>query len=331
MIHLFTGENPSSIGIFPYAPLFVEEKTFKAGSIGFEFNSSADIFMLPLISGFLGSDIIAAALATEMDSAAPGTMLADIGTNGEVMLIGKNGIFATSCATGPAFEGATIRHGMHAVSGAIDAVKIDKVSGGVTCSVIQKYPDTIGLPSGICGSGVVSAVAELYRVGLVSGDGRINVNSGSPLIRYDETGVLEFELVSSEKSETRKAITVTQKDIRAVQLAKGALLAGMKILCAEAGLTVPKKLLVAGAFGEFINKKDALTIGMLPGLPEENITVIGNGAGAGAVLALFNPALRGKARELARTVKVLDLASMPEFQNVFLNSLQFPELEVVVK
>ena len=148
MIHLFAGENPSSIGVFPYDPLFVEDKTFKAGSVGFEFNPSADIFTLPLISGFLGSDIIAAALATELDSAAIGTMLVDIGTNGEVMLMGKNGLFATSCATGPAFEGATIRHGMHAVSGAIDAVKIDRINGGVTCSVIRKETDTVCLPSG---------------------------------------------------------------------------------------------------------------------------------------------------------------------------------------
>ena len=326
MIHLFAGQNPSSLGVFPYTPIFVEDKTFKARSVGFEFNPSADIFTLPLISGFLGSDIIAAVLATELDRAAVGTMLVDIGTNGEVMLMGKNGLIATSCATGPAFEGATIRHGMHAVSGAIDAVKIEKKNGGVTCMVIQKDQDAISLPSGICGSGVVSAVAELYRVGLVSKDGRLNHKSGSPFIRYNETGLLEFELVSAEKSQNRKAIILNQKDIRAVQLAKAALFSGMKMLCGAAGLTVPKQLLVAGAFGTFIDKKDALTIGLFPALPEENIVEVGNAAGAGAVLALFNPALRDKARELARTIKVLDLASQPEFQKIFLSSLPFPEM-----
>mgnify|MGYP002066931475 CR=1 FL=1 len=325
MIHLFTGENPSSIGVFPYNPLFVEGKTFKAKSVGFEFNLSAEIFTLPLISGFLGSDIVAAALATELDRAAAGTMLVDISTNGAVMLMSKNGLFATSCATGPAFEGATIRHGMHAVSGAIDAVKIDRINGVVTCSVIQKDQNTNCLPSGICGSGVVSAVAELYRVGLVSRDGRINRNTGSQLIRYDESGVVEFDLVSADKSETLQTITLTQKDIRAVQLAKGALFSGMKMLCDAAGLTVPKRLLVAGAFGTFIAKKDALTTGMFPDLPEENIIGVGNGAGAGAVLVLFNPALRDKTKELARTAKVLDLASRPEFQKIFLSSLPFPE------
>jgi uncharacterized 2Fe-2S/4Fe-4S cluster protein (DUF4445 family) len=325
MIHLFAGVNPSSIGVFPYAPLFVEDKTFPAESVGFTFNPSAVILTLPLISGFLGSDIVAAALATKLDRAAAGTMLVDIGTNGEVMLQSKNGLYATSCATGPALEGATIRHGMQAVSGAIDAVKIDRQSGSVTCSVINNDSDSLSLPSGICGSGVVSAVAGLYRAGLLSREGRLKSNSGSPLIRYDKTGLMEFELVSADKSQSRQAITLTQKDIRAVQLAKGALFAGMKMLCAKAGLTAPKRLLVAGAFGNFIDKKAALTIGIFPDLPEENITMMGNGAGAGAVLALFNPELRDRARELARTVTVLDLASRPEFQEVFISSLSFPE------
>jgi uncharacterized 2Fe-2S/4Fe-4S cluster protein (DUF4445 family) len=325
MIHLFAGANPSSIGVFPYAPLFVEDKIFKAGSVGFKFNPSAEIFTLPLISGFLGSDIVAAALATELDKAAAGTLLIDIGTNGEVMFKGDNGLFATSCATGPAFEGATIRHGMLAMSGAIDAVKIDRKNGAVTFSVICKNADAVCMPAGICGSGIVSAVAELYRAGLVLSNGRLQSNSGLPLIREGETGMLEFELVSAEISETQKAITLTQKDIRAVQLAKGALFAGIKMLCASAGLTEPKRILVAGAFGANINKKDALTIGMFPNLPQGNITAVGNAAGAGAILALLNPTLRDKARELARSVTVIDLASLPGFQKTFLDSLSFPE------
>lgn len=326
MIHLFAGVNPSSIGFSPHVPFFIEDKTFQAGSVGFGFNPSADIFTLPLISGFLGSDILAAALATDLDKAEEGTVLMDIGTNGEVMLRSQNGLSAASCATGPAFEGAAIRHGMHAVSGAIDAVKIDRLSGRVACSVIHHNPEAVCRPSGICGSGIVSAVAELYRAGLVSGDGRLNRHSGSPLIRYDKTGLLEFELVPAGQSQTGQPITLTQKDIRAIQLAKGAMLAGMRMLCAEAGLPGPKRLFVAGAFGSFIDKKAALTIGMFPDLEEERITLVGNGAGAGAVLVLFNPALRDKARQAARTVKVLDLASRPEFQKVFLSSLSFPQL-----
>jgi uncharacterized 2Fe-2S/4Fe-4S cluster protein (DUF4445 family) len=327
MIHLFTGDNPSSIGVFPYTPLFVEDKKFRAESVGFEFNPSADILTLPLISGFLGSDILAAALATDLANASPGTMLIDIGTNGEVMLMGKNGLFAASCATGPAFEGAAVRHGMHAVSGAIDSVEIDMKSGGVACSVIQKDQNGNRLPSGICGSGVISAVAELYRAGLVSKDGRFNRNPGSSLIRYDKNGLPEFELVSADKSESRQAITLTQKDIRAVQLAKAALFSGIMMVCRSAGLKKPERILVSGAFGTFIDVNDAKTIGMLPDLSPENIAGIGNGAGAGAVLALFNPEFIDKANALARAVTVLELATLPEFQQVFLSSLSFPELD----
>lgn len=326
MIHIFAGVDPRSIGVYPYRPVFVEDRTFKAGSVGLAFNPSADIFTLPLISGFLGSDIVAAALAADLDKSAYGTLLTDIGTNGEVILKGREGLLAASCATGPAFEAATIRHGMQAVSGAIAAVKIDRVGGRVICSVIHPASEADCLPSGICGSGVVSAVAELYRTGLVSGDGRLESPADSPLIRRDKTGMLEFELAPASQSQTGRAITLTQTDIRAVQLAKGALFTGMKMLLAEAGIASPKRLLVAGAFGNFIDKKAALTIGMFPDLPEDCIIMIGNAAGAGAALVLFQPDLRDRARNLARSAKVLDLAARPDFQDAFLRSLSFPAL-----
>ncbi|MCJ7626643.1 MAG: ASKHA domain-containing protein, partial [Anaerolineaceae bacterium] len=325
MIHLFVGENPSSLGAFPYEPRFIEEKTFKAETVGFSFNPYAEIFTLPLISGYLGSDIVAAALATELGKSNPGTMLVDIGTNGEVMLMGKNQLLAASCATGPAFEGAAIKHGMHAVSGAIDAVKFDKETGSVICSVIQKDPHTTVQPSGMCGSGVISAVAELYRNGFLSGSGQLNSNSGSPYIRYDENGILEFELVPAQLSQTGRAITLTQKDIRAIQLAKGALITGMKLLCDKTDFKVPKRLLVAGAFGTFIDVEDAKAIGMFPDLPKNNVTGVGNAAGAGAVLSLFDPSLRAKARELAHSTIVVALATMPNFEKTFISALAFPE------
>lgn len=325
MIHLFVNENPSSLGTFPYEPRFIEEKTFKAETVGFSFNPCAEIVTLPLISGYLGSDIVAAALATELGESAPGTMLVDIGTNGEVMLMGKNQILAASCATGPAFEGAAIKHGMHAVSGAIDAVKFDKETGSVTCSVIQKDPHTTVQASGICGSGVVSAIAELYRNGFLSGSGQLNPNSGSPGIRYDKNGILEFELVPAQLSQTERAITLTQKDIRAIQLAKGALITGMKLLCDKTDFNVPKRLLLAGAFGTFIDIEDAKIIGMFPDLPKSDVTGVGNAAGAGAVLSLFDPSLRTKARGLAQSTIVVDLACVPKFEKTFLNALPFPE------
>ncbi len=323
MIHLFVGEDPTSIGLFPYEPKFVEEKQFRAAKVGFRFNPDTQIHTLPLITGFIGADIVGAALAAELSYTRPGTMLVDVGTNGEIMFLGKDGLVATSCATGPAFEGAAIRHGMHAVSGAIDAVKIDSPANKVSCSVIQKDPGKPQKIAGLCGTGVVSAVAELLRTGLILPDGAFNRESNSPHLQTGANDAPEFVLASADQTEDHRAITFTQKDVRAIQLAKGALRTGIDLLCQEAGIERPQKILLAGAFGSYIRKKDALTIGMFPELSEQDITVVGNAAGAGAILSLFDHRYFSKARQLTETTRVLDLASHPNFQETFINSLSF--------
>jgi len=325
MIHIFVGESPETMGVYPYDPLFVDDRCCKGRAIGFSLVPHAEVYTLPLIAGFLGSDILAAALATGLYDAPVGTMLVDVGTNGEVMLAGRDGMLATSCATGPAFEGATIRHGMQAISGAIDSVRIHRENGDVICSTLQKDPGDPQKPSGICGTGVVSAVAELFRTGHVSSDGRLDRESHSAAMRYDEAGLPEFILVPAQGSQTQHAITLTQRDVRAIQLAKGALLTGMELLCSHAGFVQPVDLLVAGAFGAYINREDARTIGMFPPLAGESVRTVGNAAGAGAVLVLLDERLRDEARELARSTAVVDLASRPEFQDTFLSTLNFPE------
>lgn len=324
MIHIFVGEDPSSIGVFPYEPGFVKEKTLHAASIGFHFNPDSQIRTLPLITGFIGADIVSAALASKLSQTEKGSMLVDVGTNGEIMYVGRDGLVATSCATGPAFEGAAISHGMHAVSGAIDAVKIDKTSGYADCSVIQQNPDKPKKAAGICGTGVISTAAELLRTGIILKDGAFNRKNDSSYLRRDENDSPEFILVSAQDSQDGRMVTFTQKDVRAVQLAKGALRTGIDLLCRQDGMKRPSKLLVAGAFGSFINKRDALTIGMFPGIPEEDIEVVGNAAGAGAILALFDDEFSIRANELSRYTRVLDLSAHPDFQDTFVESLDFP-------
>jgi uncharacterized 2Fe-2S/4Fe-4S cluster protein (DUF4445 family) len=326
MIHIFAGEDPSSIGVFPYEPGFVREKKLSAASLGFRFNPDSQIRTLPLITGFIGADIVSAALAAKLSRADTGTMLVDVGTNGEIMYAGPEGLVATSCATGPAFEGAAIRHGMHAVSGAIDAVKIDRITGKAVCSVIQQNPDQPKKITGICGTGVISAAAELLRAGIILKDGAFNRKDEPPYLRRDHNDSPEFVLASGEETQDGRAVTFTQKDVRAVQLAKGALRTGIDLLCREAGRQRPSKLLVAGAFGSFINKKDALTIGIFPEMPEEDIEVVGNAAGAGAILALFDEEFSIQANELTRDTRVLELSAHPDFQDTFVDSLGFPEL-----
>jgi len=324
MIHLFANEDPSSIGVYPYEPKFKDERTFAATSLGFSFNADAVVTTLPLISGFLGSDIVAASLAADHRNWPNGTMLIDVGTNGEVILLQEGQFTATSCATGPAFEGASIHHGMHAISGAIDAVKIDPQTGRPRCSLIQKDPAKIKKPSGICGSGVVSAIAELYRCGILLKDGRILPDNFPDMFVHHEDQPPAYVLVPAEQAQANRAVTLTQADVRAIQLAKGALYTGISLLCMEMGIEKPTRILIAGAFGSYINIEDALTIGLFPEMDPADVKVVGNAAGAGAILALFDDAYRQKALVLSREATVVDLGGHPQFQDVFMNSLAFP-------
>ena len=325
MIHLFAGEDPTSIGIYPYEPRFKEERSFWAFELGFNFSDRTQIITLPLVSGFLGSDVIAAVLAADHERWKDGTMLIDIGTNGEVVLLNQGRFSATSCATGPAFEGASIRHGMHAVSGAIDAVRIDTRTGKASCSVIQKDPANPRQPSGICGSGVVSAIAELYKTGMISADGRLLSDLFPGVFLCDGDEPPQYILAGAEHTQTKRAITITQADVRAIQLAKGALYTGIHLLCRETGILKPSSMLIAGAFGSYIGKQDALTIGLFPEMHVADLKIAGNAAGAGAILTLFDEACRQKALELAQSIRVIDLARHPDFQEVFMTSLSFPE------
>jgi uncharacterized 2Fe-2S/4Fe-4S cluster protein (DUF4445 family) len=324
MIHIFVGQNPASIGVYPYEPQFVEEKQFAAESIGFSFNPGTEVHTLPLITGFIGADTVGATVAAELEENPVGTMLVDVGTNGEIMFLGKTGLVATSCATGPAFEGATIQHGVQAVPGAINTVKIDQEKRKVSYSLIQKEPGNTKKPLGICGTGVISAVAELLRAGIISKDGAFNHETKYPNLQLDENDIAQFILVPPEKTADGRAIVLTQKDVRAIQLAKGAIRTGIELLCIETHIDLPGKILLAGAFGSYINPEDALTIGMLPDLPPENIEGVGNAAGAGAILTLFDDRYAKKAKELSRSTRVLDLSTHPDFQDIFINALAFP-------
>lgn len=324
MIHIFVGQNPASIGIYPYAPRFVEEKRLSAESIGLDFNPNARIRTLPLITGFIGADTVGATMAAKLEDHPVGTMLVDVGTNGEIMFLGKDGLLAASCATGPAFEGATIQHGMQAVPGAIAAIKINKKRRTLSYSVIQKEAEKRRRPAGICGTGVISAVAALLRAAIISKDGAFNSAAKYPGLQRTENGALQFILVSPENTADGRAIALTQKDVRAVQLAKGALRTGIDLLCKETHTDMPPKILLAGAFGNYINPRDALTIGMFPGLAPQNIEGVGNAAGAGAILTLFDEHFAQKATVISRRTRVLDLSTHPDFQETFISSLSFP-------
>jgi uncharacterized 2Fe-2S/4Fe-4S cluster protein (DUF4445 family) len=263
-------------------------------------------------------------MAGDLDRAVGESMIIDVGTNGEILLNVAGDLSATSCATGPAFEGAAISHGMHAVSGALDSISIDPSTSRVNYTMIQNIPDTPTKPAGICGSGIVSAVAALVKAQIVLANGGFNLQYDHQNLRRNTEGLMEFVIVPGEETRTGADITLTQRDIRAVQLAKGAILTGIILLCREANLNLPRRFLIAGAFGSFLDKDDAMTIGMLPRLTEHGVETVGNAAGEGAILALLSEEFSRRARQIARRTRVLDLASHPDFQRVFLRSLSFP-------
>ncbi len=338
MTHLLLGVDPSPIGKSPFKPAFTDGKTVKAEKIGLFFHKDTTLHTLPLISGFLGSDIISAAMAIEIDKHPGNVMVIDVGTNGEIMINSHGVLYGTSCATGPAFEGAAIGHGVLAISGAIDSVSIGpKMNRGdgsetgeyaIEYSLIQNDRKRPRKAAGICGSGIVSAAAELYRAGLIESSGRFSYRSDSAEkvsnFHRNRDGVLEFSLVPGRETQSGEDITLTQKDIRAIQLAKGAIFTGITSLCKKVGITHPAHLYIAGAFGNYLDKDDAMTIGILPKLKHNMIDAVGNAAGEGAILALLDQDFTERAKEIAGRTRVLDLASHPDFQKAFTQSLLFP-------
>jgi uncharacterized 2Fe-2S/4Fe-4S cluster protein (DUF4445 family) len=326
MIHLLLGADPSPIGTYPYRPVFTGARDVPAAEVGLlALHPQARLQTLPLISAFLGCDIVAAAVACDLDRGAEDTMIIDVGTNGEVMVSARGVFTAASCATGPALEGAAIAHGMHAVSGAIDSIQIDPADSHVTYTLIRRTSQKPGRAVGICGSGIVSATAALIQAGVILGNGRFSPESNHPNLRRGSQGPWEFLLVPAVETETGVDITITQKDIRAVQLAKGAILTGITLVCREAAIDLPRRLLMAGSFGGSLNVHDAVSIGMLPRLPDRALEAVGNAAGDGAILALLDRAIDDRAAALARRTRVVDLAAHPDFQKVFVSSLGFPD------
>jgi uncharacterized 2Fe-2S/4Fe-4S cluster protein (DUF4445 family) len=278
-------------------------------------------------------------MAVDIENVAVGTVLIDVGTNGEILLKTEDGFLATSCATGPAFEGASIAYGMPAVSGAINSVKIDSIKidninidskdnlerrTGVNCSLIQRDKNNPHRASGICGSGVVSVISELIRTGGVLPSGRYEpIPELSHLFSGRDSREF-FMLVPGDKTNNQRDITFTQKDVRAVQLAKGALFTGIDLLLQQAGMSLPKKILLAGGFGNYLNRSEALNIGMFPKIPFDQIVTTGNAAGAGAIMALLDPGQFSRARDLVERITVKDLSLDKNFQEAFLKSLEFP-------
>ncbi len=324
MTHLFLKLPVRNLALLPYVAVVSDPVEFTASQLGLNVNPNANVFILPNIAGFVGADTVGVILASALHESDSIKLAIDIGTNGEVMLGSRERLLTCSCAAGPAFEGAMITHGMRAAPGAVERIELGDCP---ICHVIRG-----GQPIGICGSGLIDVVAEMLRLGIVDSTGRMmgaddlgpDVPDGVKecLSKNDEYGP---HLVLSRSN--GREVVITQKDIRQVQLAKGAIMAGVKILMKTLGIQLEdiSEVLLAGAFGNYIQKESAIRLGLLPDFPLDKVKFIGNAAAVGAKMALMSREARDQTKRISGNTEYIELAVDPDFQNEFMEAMMFPE------
>jgi uncharacterized 2Fe-2S/4Fe-4S cluster protein (DUF4445 family) len=322
MITLAVGKNPQSLGKFPYKVEVAAPAHYKASGVGLRIAPQGLVWLPPVISAYVGADLTAGLLATRLDKLPGTTLLVDVGTNGEMILAVDGRLTATSTAAGPAFEGMNIHSGMRASSGAIERVTL---SDGLAYRTIGGTS-----PVGLCGSGVLDAVGELAAQGIVDKNGRF-VAPDSPVGRRwarqlrPEQGRPAFHIAGT--------VAVTQRDVRQVQLAKGAVRAGIDLMLRSANLRAEEvdRVLIAGSFGYHLRTRSLLNLGMLPPGFAGKVRFVGNTSKSGAAAFLLNRHLRDEVTGIVRGVRALELANDPDFQPAFVASLSFPEPDADVE
>ncbi|MCY1744152.1 ASKHA domain-containing protein [Ensifer sp. SL37] len=343
MHHLFLGIDPTELGQAPFALAVSGALQYWAHEIDIDVNRGARLYMLPCIAGHVGADAAGATLAEGPYRQDKMMLLVDVGTNAEIVLGNKDRVVAASSPTGPAFEGAEISSGQRAAPGAIERVRIDPVTLEPRFRVIgvEKWSDEEGFAeaaasvgvTGICGSAIIEIVAEMYLSGIISEDGVVDGAMAAKSPRIIPNGRTFSYLLH----EGEQRITVTQNDIRAIQLAKAALYAGIKLLMEKQGVDHVDTIRFAGAFGSFIDPKYAMVLGLIPDCDLDDVKAVGNAAGTGALMALLN---RGHRREIEKTVskiEKIETALESKFQEHFVNAMampnkvdSFPKLSTVV-
>lgn len=314
MLHLLAGVSPVGIDQSPYTAVFLNSITVTTHDIGLHAHPAASVLLLPGISSYVGADVVAGLLATSLGSNGRTELLVDVGTNGEIVLATDGRLVACSTAAGPAFEGAAIRDGMNAVPGAIEDVAINADS--VQCSTIGGLP-----PKGLCGTGLIGAVHELLKVGIIDPTGRLISGYGALSERSSGEGMDARFVLGDEAF----PVAIYQEDIRAFQLGKAAIRAGIDTLMHTVGIAPEDldRVYVAGAFGTHLRPARALGIGLLPPIAKDRIRVVGNTAGQGAVIVLLDGRVRAEADALARRVESIELGSSREFADRFIKRMSF--------
>jgi uncharacterized 2Fe-2S/4Fe-4S cluster protein (DUF4445 family) len=338
MIHILLGINPQELGGAPFALATRDAVDVKARELGLRFHPGAAVHVLPAEAGHVGADNVGVLLAEEPHRQDELTLLVDVGTNAEIILGNRQRLLSASSPTGPAFEGAQIRFGMRAAPGAIERVRIDPQSWAARFRVIgeerwsdawQSGPDAPPdnqpqyLAAGICGSGIIEVVAEMFLAGIIHGDGRFDPHRPHARVVWEgKRGA--YVLATGDQTANGQPILVTQDDVRNIQLAKAALYAGAKLLMNRLGIERVERITLAGAFGSYIDPQYAMLLGLIPDCPLDRVTAVGNAAGDGARIALLNRAKRAEAAKLARGVTYVETAVDPHFQDEFVGAIHIP-------
>jgi len=326
MHHFFLEIQPKYLALSPYTPAIKRPVTVLNRKIGINANKGSTTTVLPIIAGFVGADAVADVLATEIHKSEEISLLIDIGTNTEIFLGNKNDMICCSCASGPAFEGGHIKHGMKAVTGAIEKIRISP-------NFEVKY-ETIGKvkPKGLCGSAVLDAVAEMLKNRIIDKHGVFKQNIKTKRLRKEKKEK-RFVIAWGKETATGKEIVITQRDINEIQLAKAAIYTGCSILMKRKGIKTAEidKVYIAGAFGSYLNLENAKIIGLIPNIPAEKIRLVGNTAVVGAKMALLSKKKMKEAEEISKRIRYLELANDPDFGQEFARALLFPELKGLQK
>lgn len=321
MSHIFWGLNPGSIREEPYIPTLNQFPQWKGGTAKLSINPQSPVYTVPCVASYVGGDIVAGVLASKVHRNPEIALFMDIGTNGEIAIGNNEWLMTAACSMGPCFEGSGIRCGMRATSGAVESVKIEPNTYEPQISVIGG-----GHPMGICGSGMIDAISEMFLTGVIDQKGKF-VKGKTDRIRQGEEG-LEFMLYRDEVH--HKDIVLTEVDVENIIRAKAALYAGIKTLLSEVGFTMDaiEKVYIAGGFGNYINVERAVILGMLPDIPKERFIFMGNTSITGAYLCLLSEELRKEAGDIASKMTYIELSVYRSFMDEYMSALFLPHTDM---